>query len=169
MDVGYGVLITQWGESWWSSSGFFTGASRGIGGQYIVPCGGQRTPSELNTTTPTSAPTDQAKIIDVTANDAYQSLLAGAVNKLADTAVFLANLAIAIGDINGDVEPIGQWHRMEPRSNYFGRQGGAIAEGLMARQAPGTVANATKTTVLSQAQRLALVERVASGPRAKTA
>lgn len=57
--------------------------------------------------------------------------MAGAGNRVANMAVGAANLLIAAGDISGDAELIGPVQPFTPRSNYFGRQGGDTAEGLL--------------------------------------
>jgi hypothetical protein len=73
-------------------------------------------------------------VVNVTTGDALQSLLAGVVNSVADTAATFTNLMISIGDFNGDAELVGPWQPMTPRSNYFGREGKTIGDGLQVVQ-----------------------------------
>jgi RHS repeat-associated protein len=69
---------------------------------------------------------------ELTTRDVWQSVGAGIGNSIASAGNSFVNLMISIGDINGDVEPVGPWRPFEPRSEYFGRQGDAIGTGLMA-------------------------------------
>ncbi len=67
---------------------------------------------------------------NLTAGDILKSYAAGAGNFAARSLTNLANLFVAMGDINGDAELFPQVQPFKPKSNYFASEGAATAEGL---------------------------------------